>query len=146
MQHTGFRLKKPADLMIYSIGEGTDGKMFDYGWIIDAKTHERIWMMEEDETEYAGGARKNRLFKGQLHFNPGNYLVYYKTDDSHSYKEWNANPPYDPAFWGIVLKPVSKGFDWQTVEKFEDASEDAVISITRVGDYAYTEAFFKILK
>lgn len=146
LQHTGFRLKEPADLMIYSIGEGTDGKMYDYGWIIDARTHERIWMMEEEETEYAGGARKNRLFKGNLHFKPGNYLIYYKTDDSHSYEEWNANPPYDPVFWGIVLKPASKDFPWKAVEKFEDTAEDAVISITRVGDYAYTEAFFKVLK
>ncbi len=145
-EHTGFSLKKPADLVVYCIGEGTDGKMYDYGWIINAKTHERIWMMEEDETEYAGGARKNRYFKGTIHFEPGDYLVYYKTDDSHSYEDWNANPPYDPVFWGIVVKPRSPDFDWKSVVKFVDESQNALISITRVGDYAYNEAFLKVTK
>ena len=146
LEHVGFSLKQAARLQIYSIGEGAKGKLYDYGWIIDAKTHERIWMMEEDETEYAGGAKKNRMFKGVLNFKPGNYLVYYKTDDSHSYQDWNANPPYDPNFWGIVVKPASDNFSWQQVEKFEDLTQNAVVSITRVGDYAYSEEYFKVLK
>ncbi|MHB2153563.1 hypothetical protein ACX8XN_04090 [Calditrichota bacterium GD2] len=146
LEHTGFSLKQPAKLLIYAVGEGAYGKMYDYGWIINARTHERIWMMEENETEYAGGANKNRFFKTTLNFKAGDYLVYYKTDDSHSYEKWNANPPYDPVFWGIVVKPVSRDFDWKNVEKYVDESQSALISINRVGDYAYTEAFIKVLK
>lgn len=145
-EKAGFTLKKAAQLQIYALGEGFEGKMFDYGWIINAKTHERIWMMEEKETEYAGGAQKNRMSKKIIDFKPGNYLVYYKTDDSHSAEEWNANPPYDPFFWGIVIKPATKSFDWKTVSKYSGEKSKALVSIIRVGDYAYKEAFIKVVK
>ena len=146
LEHTGFSLKKAADLMIYALGEGSKGKMYDYGWVIKAKTHERIWLMEENQTKYAGGAWKNKMVKTVMHFPPGNYLVYYKTDNSHSYQKWNANPPYDPSFWGIVLKPVDKNFDWKTVSKYEQIEEKAIVALTRIGDYAYVERFFKVIK
>ncbi len=140
----GFTLKKAARLQIYAQGEGVKGKMFDYGWIINARTNERVWMMEEPATQYAGGAQKNRLVRDTLSFKPGEYLVYYKTDDSHSAEDWNANPPYDPFFWGIVVSPVGKSFDWKAVGKFSEKTNNALVSITRVGDYAYKEAFIKV--
>ncbi len=142
----GFTLTQPAQLQIYALGEGFNGKMFDYGWIIEADSHERIWMMDEKKTEYAGGARKNRMIKKTIDFKPGNYLVYFKTDDSHSATEWNANPPYDPFFWGIVVKPAEKDFNWKKVEKYEEKKQKVVASITRVGDYAYREAFIEVKK
>ena len=145
-EKVGFTLKKTARLQIYALGEGFKGKMFDYGWIINAKTHERIWLMEEKETEYAGGAQKNRLVKKTITFNPGDYLVYYKTDDSHSAEKWNANPPYDPFFWGIVVKPAAKSFNWKEVGKYSQKGKKALVSIIRVGDYAYKEAFVEAMK
>ena len=52
--------------------------------------------MSVDNTEPAGGADKNRLFDGTLHLAPGSYLVYYRSDGSHSYDDWNAAPPPPP--------------------------------------------------
>ena len=65
--------------------------MFDYGYIVDANSRERIWEMEEYETEYAGGALKNRMIRDEIELEPGNYIVYYKSDEGHSYDNWNAN-------------------------------------------------------
>ncbi len=143
-EKVGFTLKQPAQMLIYAIGEGALGKMYDYGWIVNANSHERVWKMEADASEYAGGAQKNKWVKTILKFKPGSYLVYYKTDDSHSAEEWNANPPYDPYFWGVVLKPVDANFDWKTISKYDEQAQNAIISITRVGDYAYREAFFRV--
>jgi len=145
-EKVGFSLKEKARLQIYAQGEGFKSKMFDYGWIIDARTNERIWLMEEEQTEYGGGAEKNRVVRQTIEFKPGDYLVYYKTDDSHSAEEWNANPPYDPFFWGIVVRPAQPGFDWSKVGKLSRRKSNAVVNMTQIGDYAYKEAFIKVNK
>ncbi len=145
-EKVGFSLKAKARLLIYAQGEGFKGKMFDYGWIINARTHERIWLMDEEKTVYGGGAEKNRVVRKILEFEPGDYLVFYKTDDSHSAEEWNANPPYDPFFWGIVIRPAQPSFDWSQVGKFSKPKSNIVVSMIRVGDYAYKEAFIKVLQ
>jgi len=38
-----------------------------------------------------------------VHLDRGSYLVYYVSDGSHSYDEWNAAQPMDPDHWGISL-------------------------------------------
>ena len=140
----GFTLIKPAKVEIYAIGEGYRGEMYDYGWIINADTREKVWVMREEDSEDAGGAVKNRLFRERLTLQPGNYLVYYRLDDSHSPDEWNANPPYDPYFWGISIFPAEKDFNYGIVKKYRETIKKPIVSITRVGDYAYREAFFEV--
>ena len=59
--------------------------------------------MKEEKAEYAGGAVKNKVTKQLLKLDAGDYLVYYKTDDSHSYPDWNEDPPRDRENWGITV-------------------------------------------
>ena len=33
----------------------------------------------------------------------GSYELHFQSDDSHSYKGWNMDPPDDPTMWGITL-------------------------------------------
>jgi hypothetical protein len=99
----GFTLLKPASLKVYALGEGWDDEMYDYAYIIDAETRERIWEMKYRNTEHAGGAIKNRISLETIDLSPGDYIVYYRSDDNHSYTSWNANPPYDPEFWGVSI-------------------------------------------
>jgi hypothetical protein len=54
-------------------------------------------------TDHAGGAKKNRVFNDTVHLDKGDYIVYYETDGSHSYEEWNSSPPTDPAAWGVTI-------------------------------------------
>jgi hypothetical protein len=142
----GFSLSKPATVELYAVGEGYDRKMYDYGWIIEAKTRKKIWTMEEERCKYAGGAVKNKMIKQKLHLESGDYLVYFKTDDSHSSQKWNANPPYDPFSWGILVRMAEKNFDPSIISKYSEKEDEAIVSITKVGDYAYKEKSFEVKK
>jgi len=135
----GITLTQPLKVKIYAIGEGYDNEMFDYGWILNADTREKVWSMREPESDYAGGAVKNRLFRDEMTLPAGNYLVHFKTDDNHSYEEWNSNPPYDPFFWGITIQPLDNNFDRSVVRRYTEKKMKPIVSIIRVGDYAYLE-------
>ncbi|PYO94698.1 MAG: hypothetical protein DMD62_04650 [Gemmatimonadetes bacterium] len=107
MRSAGFALRRPMDVRIYAIGEGFSDHMADYAWIVDDEQHKRVWGMSYANTGHAGGAEKNRLFDSVIHLAPGNYLVYYKSDDSHSYDHWNGAPPAEERYWGISIFPAT---------------------------------------
>ncbi|MCB0278648.1 MAG: hypothetical protein KDD94_04050 [Calditrichaeota bacterium] len=98
-----FHLDDDTDVRIYAIGEGTRDDMVDYGWIRNEDTGRTEWRMYYDETDHAGGARKNREVKKVIRLKAGNYKLYYKTDGSHSYGDWNASAPRDRRNYGITL-------------------------------------------
>lgn len=98
-----FRLDKPTRIRIYAIGEGMGREMFDYGWIDNAKTGDHVWEMTYPMTFYAGGARKNRMVNTAMTLEKGEYILRWKSDDSHSYDDWNADPPDDQEYWGITI-------------------------------------------
>ncbi|HLQ59999.1 MAG TPA: hypothetical protein VK113_10830, partial [Gemmatimonadales bacterium] len=108
MRSAGFALRRPMDVHIYALGEGTSDKMSDYAWIVDEEQHKRVWAMRYNDTEHAGGAEKNRLFDGTIHLAAGNYLVYYHSDGSHSYNDWNGAPPAEGRYWGVSVFPANR--------------------------------------
>jgi len=140
----GFRLKKAGKFEIYAIGEGIEDEIFDYGWIIDASTSEKIWESLAEEGEYAGGALKNRMWKKTMVLKPGDYWVYFAMDDSHSPARWNANPPFDPDFYGITITGVSNEYDPESIEKLLKIEVKPIVELTRVGDNAYVSEGFKL--
>src|SRR5881628_3915993 len=89
MRSSGFALRRPMDVHIYALGEGSSDKMRDYAWIVDEEQHKRVWAMRYEDTEHAGGAEKNRLFDGTIHLVCRHLLDKKHSDDSHSYNEWN---------------------------------------------------------
>jgi len=143
----GFTLKKPMRLRVYALGEGTGGRMYDLGWIVNAHTRQRVWEMTYAETERGGGAEKNRLFDGTVEMDRGDYVVYYATDNSHSYAEWNAAPPLDRRRWGITIAGGAD-FDARAVAPYDDAARagDALASIVEVGDDVYLHRDFTLKK
>lgn len=98
-----FRLDRQTDVRVYAVGEGTRGGMDDYGWIEDAKTGKTVWEMTYRSTDHAGGAAKNRRFDGTITLPAGEYILKFESDGSHSFGDWNADPPDDPEAWGITL-------------------------------------------
>ena len=132
---TGFVLDKPFDLRIYSIGEYSerDNSFVDYGYIEEAATGERIWEMTRANTEPAGGADKNRMFDGVVHFALGKYLVRYVTDDSHSFGDWNSTAPYDQDHWGIVVAGIPGSFDSKAVRPYNEEVESKEVLVKMVG-------------
>jgi len=103
-----FRLSERTRIRIYAIGEGSGGEMYDYGWIEDSRTGRTVWEMSYRRTEHAGGAHKNRMFDGTIVLKPGEYVIKYETDGSHSFNDWNASQPYDPFNWGITVTAVNE--------------------------------------
>ena len=134
-----FRLKKEATLQVYAIGEYSDGdrEFADYGWIQNAASGKIVWEMTYRNTEHAGGARKNRMFDGQITLPKGQYIAYYMTDDSHSYRDWNDSPPFDPGHWGLSIYTGS-GFDHKDFEKISKSemtlNSDILVKMVMVRD------------
>lgn len=132
----GFSLAKPMEVEIRAIGEIPDWSenYADYGWILDAKTRERVWSMEEEHLRWAGGADKNKMAVRTIRLPKGDYVLYYVTDDSHSYDDWNSAPPYNPEAYGIRVATVDKADVAACSPYKESSSQLALLSITRAGD------------
>ncbi len=142
----GFTVNRPLELRIYALGEGFDGRMFDYGWITNADTYEQVWRLEYGSTEHAGGARKNRIFDGVVKMNAGNYVVHFVTDDSHSYAGWTDDRPYDADAWGITVVPVDPS-DADRVSPYSPGEDrTGLAAITEVGDDAVRSEDFSLEK
>ena len=132
----GFSLPIDMDLRILCLGEGSGNDMADYGWIINADTRETVWRMEKDNTEHAGGANKNRMIDETIHFDKGNYIAYYTTDDSHAYRDWNDTPPFDPEQWGISIWTANEN-DAKKIKFFNEddfKSKNVIAQIVKVRD------------
>ncbi len=97
-----FTLPRETRVRVFTQGEGDGGRMFDYGWIENAETRQTVWEMKAPETVHAGGAGKNRKVDASVSLPAGKYKLHYKSDDSHSFDNWNALPP-EINFWGIAL-------------------------------------------
>jgi len=142
---TGFTLNRPMNLRIYALGEGRDNDMFDYGWIVDAKTHKKVWEMDYDKTEHAGGASKNRLFDGTVRLDKGSYIAYFRTDDSHSYFRWNSSRPYDAEHWGITVMATDENFKPADVGAYKEEEDKSILAqLTRVRDHDHERKNFAL--
>ena len=142
----GFTVNRPLEVRIYAIGEGSGGRMFDYGWIVNAGTHEHVWRMDYGLTGHAGGARKNRMFDGVVKLNVGDYVAHFTTDGSHSASEWNDDRPYDAASWGLTIAPVDPS-DADRLSPYSPAEDRSLLAaITEVGDGVNRHQDFKLDK
>ncbi len=135
-----FEVKQRTQLEIYAVGE-IDDEPKDFAWIEDAGTGARIWGMTKDNTEPAGGLASNRQFHGTLTLLPGAYRAVSKTDRRHAYRSWDANPPYNPAAWGLALYAT----DADAIADFDPwHSRDPIVSFTRVPNNARLSQRFEV--
>lgn len=143
----GFTLNKSMALRIYAIGEGSDGEMYDYGWIVDAKTHEKVWEMDYYDSEHAGGGEKNRLIDTVVNFEKGSYLAYFITDGSHSFRDWNTSPPYDREKWGMTVAPVSQNFNPADISDYVEKDDpDVLAKLVQMRDNVHRSESFTLQK
>ncbi len=135
----GFSIDESINIEIYALGEGHNGEMFDFPWLVDANSGRKIWQMKHSRSEHAGGAIKNRLIRKNLTLKKGDYILYYKSDDNHSSDEWNANPPYDPEFWGVTVFAKDKNLDRSVLKEYYETKKEPIVSITHLGDKEFEE-------
>jgi ligand-binding sensor domain-containing protein/serine phosphatase RsbU (regulator of sigma subunit) len=128
-----FELNKKTNVLVISMGEMLN-ELWDFGWLEDTDGNE-IWKMSVDESKHAGGARKNRMQISSVELEKGSYNLKYKSDDSHSYNNWNAAAPIQPLWWGIQLFEIDeedKNLLTQNMNKFikpNSIPEDATTAI-----------------
>jgi hypothetical protein len=104
LRSTQFVVRKPVQLMAYAVGEiSTGGSLYDYAWVENDDASNRVWEMSRDNSQPAGGSEKNRLEIAFLNLEPATYTVYYQTDGSHAFDDWNDDPPSHPERWGVTL-------------------------------------------
>lgn len=143
---TGFTVKEDTRIRLTAVGEGKNGEMYDYGWIIDAKTLETIWEMDEYRTDHAGGAYKNRISSEEFNIKKGDYIAYFVTDASHAYNKWNSSAPLEKELWGLSIRVVDER-DHDNIETFnptEYEPENTIASILKVRDHEYIRKSFSL--
>ncbi len=141
----GFTLDAPLDIRIVAIGEGDDGRMYDHGWIVDARTREIVWEMDLRDTRHAGGDEKNRMIDEVRRFDAGSYIVHYVTDGSHSYRDWNASAPFLRDRWGITLVGVGDTDIGDRVRGYDVEDDPAVLArIDRMRNHDHDRASFHL--
>ncbi|NQT25821.1 hypothetical protein HQ585_10725 [candidate division KSB1 bacterium] len=139
--HEQFMVNHPLQVRILCMGEMSRKKHFDdYGWILNSKTRQKVWQLNPKNCVHAGGDEKNQMAQEILQLDPGTYEVYYVTDDSHAYPEWNASPPFNPQAWGISLWSASPDFqpDWINTES-NIMKDDILVQFIRAGDDEHFE-------
>lgn len=132
----GFELTQDMDVRVICLGEIANHDPDDYGWIIDAKSRQTIWKFTWSNSDYAGGADKNRISNEVLSLDKGKYIAYFASDGSHSYRDWNSAPPHDQKLWGLSVWTVNDG-DKTKIKIFEEEEldeENVVAKIIRVRD------------
>jgi hypothetical protein len=128
LRSEGFTLLHPTDLQICALGEFSSDMFYDYGIILDAHTREKVWTMTPYNTRHAGGGKKNRLYDDIVRLPAGDYIVYYITDNSHSYQNWNAGPPYDPEAWGITIWIAGDDIDPKDVKTYSEEEDPHLLT------------------
>jgi hypothetical protein len=115
--------------------------------ILDAKTRQKVWVMDSDNSNHAGGASKNRFVDEIITLPKGSYIVQYNTDDSHAYGDWNSEPPFDPEHYGVTMYGVGEKFNTASVGKYVDQRDkNTLAQIIRVRDGENREQKFKLDK
>ena len=97
-----FTVENDASVRVYAIGEGQNRTMYDYAWIENDRGR-TVWEMTYRSTDWAGGARKNRLVNEVINLPEGDYTVFYESDGSHSFNDWNDDAPSDPTSYGVTI-------------------------------------------
>ncbi len=142
-----FKIKKDMKIRVYSIGERSGRyDMADYGWIMNIDTHEKVWEFNERDSKYAGGADKNRMVNEEIKLEVGNYMAYYVTDGSHSYRDWNAGPPMIPELWGLSILAIDDSNNFELLDSYTSSNKNVLAEIIRVRDHEYEKQTFTLGK
>ena len=139
-----FSLKSDVRIKIYGIGEGIRDEFYDFGYIYDLEKNKKVWMFNNSVGKYAGGGEKNIFEKTEITLPKGSYKAVYKTDDSHSFDEWNTAPPDDPQYWGIVISLVDDNEINNIIPFNEKYIVKPFVDITKVEDEAFVSQGFSI--
>lgn len=100
-----FTLDRPGRYLIVAQGELSAQSAYDTGGLRMGSDGAVLWQLHEAQTVHAGGAERNRIAQEEMFLGAGTYTLFFQTDDSHAYGDFD-NPPTYPELWGIALYPI----------------------------------------
>jgi hypothetical protein len=141
-----FTVSHPISMRIYALGEkDSQDELADHGWIVDMKTGQRVWSMQKSAKESAGGDKKNLKYDGTISLPAGDYVLYYNSDDSHSFADWNSAPPYDPFNYGISLMATdARDIANFKLTEMKKGEENIVVQLVKMEDDETRSASFTL--
>lgn len=139
----GIDVDKDTSLSIYAIGEITDRHKGDVAWLKNTITGKTVWEMNRKSTDPAGGSRKNRQYRDSIDIAKGSYVLSYSSDGSHHYKDWNAQPPYDPQSWGVQVYAPNNA-KVSTFDPRQRKNDSRLIAINEIGDNDFKSKHFEL--
>lgn len=144
----GLEVDREVELEIYAIGELDKDEIYDGAWIINTANREKVWALDYWDSDPAGGASKNRVFKDTIKLPAGKYALYCASDNSHHVGDWNSTPPYDPFFWGVTIQVADAAMKNQirTYEYEDMPDKNVVVSLTRLRDGDFKSQGFTLKK
>lgn len=99
-----FTLDQGSDVRVYALGELLPSGRYDYAWILPEEAgRDTTWVMTRQNTEWAGGSKKNRAHDETLFLPSGTYTVHYRSNDTHAYGNWDQEAPNSPEDWGVAV-------------------------------------------
>lgn len=140
----GIEVSQPATVRLYGSFEHLSGddQPADFAWIVDETSRDVVWRGDRRKSQPAGGAAKNRLIDAELSLEPGRYLLYVGTDNSHAYGAFNSSPPHDPLNWGLTVRAGSQA-SADSIRTFEPAPAGAaLIDFSKAGSDSNLESPF----
>ncbi len=142
----GFSLSADTKVNVFAIGEGVKSEYYDFGYIYDVINNKKVWMFNRSDAHHAGGGRKNIEQTAEITLPKGSYEVYYKSDDSHSFDEWNVLPPNDPQYWGIVVSVADKADKKNVIPFRKNDITKPLVDLTRVESDELVSQGFNVTK
>src|SRR5690606_4294967 len=134
------------EVEVYAVGELRRHEGFDYGWIVNADTRERVWEMDYARTRHAGGAAKDRVANQLIRLAAGRYAAFFVTDGARPAEAGNEAPPFDRPVWALALVPKAAAgrrhvwtFDYEHVPR-----ADPLVELTRRRDDDYKSRSFTL--
>lgn len=75
--------------------------MYDLGWIENGQSS--VGNDLRHDIQRRRRAKKSCMIDATITLEKGEYELHYETDGSHSFNDWNDDPPEDREHWGITL-------------------------------------------
>lgn len=100
------RVTSDAELQVRAIA-GLCSAGCDSAYIEDLESGTKVWELSMENSSPAGGWEANRSFDDLVRLGRGMYRLVFKTDRSHAWNEWRANPPHNPDGFGMEVIVVS---------------------------------------
>jgi serine phosphatase RsbU (regulator of sigma subunit)/ligand-binding sensor domain-containing protein len=98
-------ITKPVKALLVSVGEVNYYGVSDFGFLM--KNGELVWEMDKNMSKHAGGDFRNNVQIETIELDVGEYLLGFKTDNSHSWNNWDADEPDKTNFYGIKLIQIN---------------------------------------